>query len=170
MIKNLYWLFNIFITVLITTLVLFAIIKIVTNKYSVKHNRFYYLLFGLNYKTIIIFSTCLLNFILSFYYLFNVESFTTVLYATIFLSIIECIFASNIYYIFINGLFMTILLYLYYVFLILNNYMELIYINNVLILLKTLFIIAIVMFSFYTIIRKSEVLLNKKRAKRFSMS
>jgi hypothetical protein len=158
---NLYDFFIVFVIILIV----FAILSfLLTRHYKESRIKFYALFFNSNERHLILFSSCLVNLILTIYLVLNIERFDIVsIYIIIFNSIAFILLAFNIRLLFIDLLYSASIILILRLLLLVDLYLENVYFDNLIYFLKVIFVILIIFYSLLANLRKYELILTSNK-------
>jgi len=158
MIKNIKLTFSIFCYISIVVAVIFLMCLIFTHKFKNRYRSFYAIFLGISKKEVLIHVTNLLNFLIMFYFLFNIEYFYTYgLIMIITINIISCIISFNPRIIIIDVIYTVISIILLLLLRLVNNYLVDIVFDSKINLLRIVFMIMIAVYVIFVAFRKMEV-------------
>ena len=150
-------------------ILVFAIISsfaifFLTKKYNDKYHNLYSLFMDISKKNIILESIVLLNFLVVFYFIFNIDNFSSIaFYLIIVINIISCFISFNFHIIISNIIYSGISVVLLWLLNLLNNYSKFILYDEKIMLVKILFIIMVIIFTLLVVVRQTEILIRTER-------
>jgi len=135
---------------------------ILTRKFNNKYRYLYALFMDADKKTIVLYSTILLNFLLSIFFLIFIDKYDLfAIYMLAFTNIISCFVSHNLRVIISSILYGGMEIELLWLLRIVDNYLNYVIYDNRIFILKFLFIIMIFIYDIFTVVRRTEILLKK---------
>ena len=149
---------SIFCYICVVSLVLFLICMLFTHNFKNRYRGFYAIFLGITKREIFIHVTNLLNLLILFYFLFNIQDFYTYgLFMIIFINLLSITFSFEFHIIIMDLIYTGISVALLMLLRLVNNYLLFVVYDKNINIIKILFMIMIVVYILYISIRKMEV-------------
>ncbi len=164
MIDNIQTIFSLIGFIILFTFLSFIFSVFLTKKYNDKYHNLYSLFLNVSIKNIVLEAIVLANFLIVFYFIFNINSFSNLtIYLIIGVNILCFLLSLNLHIVLVNSIYNLISIGLLWLLNLLNNYLTYIVYEQEIVILKVLFIVMIVLYSLFVVVRETEILINKAR-------
>lgn len=167
MITRLYLLFSIFIYISIVTFVLFIIAWFFTRKFNNKYRNIYAMFIDVGKRECLLYATIFLNLLLCLFFLVFTSKYDNfAMYMIIFTNLVTCLVSFNYKLIISNIIYSFISVELLFLLNAVNNYFNYVSHDSKILILKILYMCVIFIFFIFITIRKMEICLKSHKIRR----
>lgn len=167
MLTRLYLLFSIFIYISIVTFVFFLLAWFFTRKFNNKYRNIYALFIDIGKRECLLYATIFLNLLLCLFFLiFSSKYDNFAMYMILFTNFVACLVSFNLRMIISNIIYSFISVELLFLLTSVNNYFNYVSNDNKILILKVLFMCVIFVYTIFITIRKIEICLRANKIRR----